>query len=105
MARAYAIIANGGGDVIPFSIRYVQNLEGETILNTEKEITERIARAKKDGSYQVIKPETAQVMISLMSSVVAGGTGMAANANRPTAGKTGTTNNYRDAWFVDLLRK
>jgi len=100
LARAYAIIANGGKEVIPFSIRYIKNNDGKIIENSEKEIEKKLNEKRKNGSLQVIKPETAQTMISMLSSVVSSGTGRSAYCGRKTAGKTGTTNNYRDAWFV-----
>ncbi len=100
MTRAYSIIANGGKDVIPFAIRYIKNRNGEIIENKEKEINDIIAEKTKKGTIQVIRPDTAQVMISLMQSVISAGTARAAYPGRPAAGKTGTTNNWKDAWFI-----
>ncbi len=100
MTRAYAILANGGKEVIPFSIRYIKNRDGKELENAEKKIKEQIAKKTKDGSIQIIKPATAQVMISLLRSVIAHGTSRLANPGRPAGGKTGTTNNWKDAWFV-----
>jgi penicillin-binding protein 1A len=52
----------------------------------------------------VISPETAYVMTNLMQSVVASGTGQRARAvGRPVAGKTGTTNGMKDAWFIGYV--
>lgn len=100
MTRAYAIIANGGKDVIPFAIRYIQDRNGKILENREQEINSIIAEKTKNGSIQVIKPSTAQVMISLMKSVISSGTARAAYPGRPAGGKTGTTNNWKDAWFI-----
>ncbi len=100
LARAYAIIANGGRDVIPYSIRYIEDRDGEIIDNTEEKIKERIRKKDKNGEIQIIEPETAQVMISMLKSVISSGTGISAFPGRPAGGKTGTTNNWRDAWFV-----
>jgi penicillin-binding protein 1A len=53
---------------------------------------------------QVISPETAYVMTNLMESVVSSGTGQRAKAlGRPVAGKTGTTNDMKDAWFIGYV--
>ena len=100
MTRAYAIIANGGKEVIPFAIRYIKNRNGEIIENREKEVNDTIAEKTKNGTIQILKPATAQVMISLMQSVISSGTARWAYPGRPAAGKTGTTNNWKDAWFI-----
>jgi penicillin-binding protein 1A len=55
-------------------------------------------------AVQVISPETAYVMTNLMESVVSSGTGQRAKAlGRPVAGKTGTTNDMKDAWFIGFV--
>ncbi|MCU0847612.1 MAG: PBP1A family penicillin-binding protein [Spirochaetes bacterium] len=100
LTRAYAIIANGGRDVLPFSIRYIKDRNGKVIENKEEEVRGTIEKMEKDGRIQVLKPETAQLMISMMKGVISGGTGGSASIGRPAAGKTGTTNNWKDAWFV-----
>lgn len=93
MARAYGIIARGGTDFNPFAIRKITDGKGNLLENPEEEM------AKKQGTRQIIKPETAQAMISMLQSVMAGGTGGGASIGRPAGGKTGTTNNWKDAWF------
>lgn len=103
LTRAYAIIANGGKDVIPFSIRHIKNQEGKILENREGEIQKILKEKRKKGVLQIIKPSTAQVMISLLKGVIAGGTGSAASPGRPAGGKTGTTNNWKDAWFVGFV--
>lgn len=93
MARAYGVIANGGVDIIPFSIRHIKTRDGAMLRNYEEEI-------RKKDRRRVIKPETSQIMISMLESVINGGTGAGANPGRPAGGKTGTTSGWRDAWFV-----
>lgn len=100
LTRAYGIIANGGKDVIPFAIRYVKDRDGNILENREEEVQKILAEEEKDGDIQVIKPETAQVLISMMQSVITSGTGGSASPGRPAGGKTGTTNSWKDAWFV-----
>ena len=100
LTRAYAILANGGRDVIPFSIRYIKNRKGEIIENREKDVQDMLEEERKKGTYQIVKPETAQVMISMLRSVISSGTARAASIGRPVGGKTGTTNNWKDAWFL-----
>ena len=103
LTRAYAIIANGGRDVIPYAIRYIKDNSGKIIENREEEVNRIISEKKKNGTIQIIKPSTAQVMISMLKSVIAGGTGSSAYPGRPAAGKTGSTNNWKDAWFVGFV--
>ena len=100
LARAYAIIANGGKDVIPFSIKYVKNRNGDIIDNPEADNEAALKKETESGSIQIIKPETSQIMISMLRSVMTSGTGMSAAIGRPAGGKTGTSSNYKDAWFV-----
>ncbi|HPS56708.1 MAG TPA: PBP1A family penicillin-binding protein [Spirochaetota bacterium] len=100
ITRAYAIIANGGRDVIPFAVRYIKDRNGNIIENREQEISSMLMEEAKKGTIQIIRPETAQVMISLMRSVISAGTAKLAYPGRPAAGKTGTTNNWKDAWFI-----
>lgn len=103
LTRAYAIIANGGRDVIPFSIRYIKDRKGNIISNPEEDVHRELKKEEDDGTIQIIKPETAQVIISMLETAVSGGTGMSASPGRPAAGKTGTTNNWKDAWFVGFV--
>ncbi len=103
LTRAYSIIANGGRDVIPFSIRYVKDRDGKILENREKEVEKILSEKRKKGTLQIINPDTAQVMINMLKAVVSGGTGGAARPGREAAGKTGTTNNFKDAWFVGFV--
>ncbi len=100
ITRAYSIIANGGRDVIPFAVRYIKDRNGNILENREQEINSILMEEARNGTIQIIRPETAQVMISLMRSVISAGTARHANPGRPVAGKTGTTNNWKDAWFI-----
>ncbi len=100
LARAYAIIANGGRDVTPYSIRYVKNRNGDIIDNPEADAQAALKKETESGTVQIIKPQTAQIMISMLRSVMTSGTGLSAAMGRPAGGKTGTSSNYRDAWFV-----
>ncbi len=100
LTRAYAIIANGGNNVIPFAIRQVKDRDGKVLEDGEAEVRKQLAEMEKKGNLRLLKPETAQVMISMLRSVIQKGTARAAGIGRPVAGKTGSTNNWRDAWFV-----
>jgi penicillin-binding protein 1A len=88
MASSYGVIANGGIRVPPMAIIKVIDNEGNILY---------------DPGYRgekVLEPETAFVMTEMMRGVIEQGTGTSAKIGRPAAGKTGTTNNYIDAWFV-----
>ncbi len=89
MVVAYGAFANGGFRVRPYSVERVENSRGVTIYeNSGPKIV------------KVINFETAAGMTYMLRKVVEIGTGKAANIAQNIAGKTGTTNDYRDAWFV-----
>ena len=89
MVVAYGAFANGGYRVRPYSVERVENSRGVTIYeNSGPKIV------------KVINFETAAGMTYMLRKVVEIGTGKAANIAQNVAGKTGTTNDYRDAWFV-----
>ena len=89
MVVAYGAFANGGFRVRPYCVERVENSRGVTIYeNSGPKIV------------KVINFETAAGMTFMLRKVVEVGTGKAANYAQNVAGKTGTTNDYRDAWFV-----
>ena len=89
MVVSYGAFANGGFRVRPYSVERVENSRGVTIYeNSGPKIV------------KVINFETAAGMTYMLRKVIEVGTGKAADIGQNVAGKTGTTNNYRDAWFV-----
>ena len=94
MAQAYSVFANGGYRVTPYFIERVEDNRGNVLLQAKP------VRASDDAE-QVIDPRNAFIMQSIMRDVVRMGT--AARAMRlgrnDLAGKTGTTNDFIDAWF------
>src|SRR6056297_2557386 len=88
ISNAYGILANRGIKVEPYAIKKVVNKNDQTIYE------------KKPQKEVVLSEETSYIMTDMLQSVVKNGTGWRANLDRPIAGKTGTTNNYTDAWFV-----
>src|SRR4029079_5028843 len=60
----------------------------------------QVYRRAGSGPGQVVAPELAAAMSDMLSGVIRHGTGKAAAVPRPAAGKTGTTQEYRDAWFI-----
>lgn len=89
MAAAYGTLANGGVYVEPIIFTTITSYDGQVIVkNTPEE-------------HKVVDPEVAYVVTDMLASVVTEGTGKSASiGNIPVAGKTGTTNNALDAWFV-----
>jgi penicillin-binding protein 1A len=86
---SYSVFPNDGIRVAPRLIRKVQNYDGITLWQDRPEIDE------------VISQETARKMMILLQAVVAHGTGAAASVlDHPLGGKTGTTSNFTDAWFI-----
>jgi penicillin-binding protein 1A len=88
MASAYATIANMGTYVEPISILKIENHDG------------KVLEQKKSISKKVFSEDTCYTLIKLMEGVIQRGTGWNAQIKRPAAGKTGTTNDCIDAWFV-----
>ncbi|MDR0524274.1 MAG: penicillin-binding protein, partial [Spirochaetaceae bacterium] len=111
IARGFAVFANQGRDVTPMAIRAVEDRNGRIVLDPEREVRQR----QKKNNGQVISPQNAYVMTSILKKTVeigtlANGAGWGAKftfkdeqGNRyriPAAGKTGTTQNWSDAWAV-----
>ncbi len=91
LCRAYCPFANGGISRESLTIKYIESPQG-AILN---EFTAE--------SRQVVDPQSIYLVLDMLRAVVENGTGKNVRRlgfNRPCAGKTGTTNNGRDAWFV-----
>jgi penicillin-binding protein 1A len=110
MANAYSIIANGGRRVQPTLIDRVQDRFGRTIYKHDQRICEGCSADAwlgqdepqlVDEREQVLDPMTAYQITSMMEGVVQRGTATVIKSlGRPIAGKTGTTNDEKDAWFV-----
>ena len=115
LTNAYCSFVNGGKKVTPIFIDRIQNRRGKTIFNADERKCvgcEEISYLKdeipsiQDNRKQIISPETAYQIISMMEGVIKRGTGRKLrNLNLPLAGKTGTTNKNMDAWFVGFTSK
>jgi penicillin-binding protein 1A len=89
MIRVYGVFATGGNRFEPVFISKITDSQGAVVMENPFHPT------------PVISPETAYLMTSILKSAVERGTGKEAlKLGRPAAGKTGTTNDYEDAWFV-----
>jgi penicillin-binding protein 1A len=91
MASAYSTFANRGVHVDPVFVTSISRADG-TILYESEHHQER-----------VLDPGVADQVTAVLSQVVQRGTGTAANLGRPTAGKTGTAQNWTDAWFCGFV--
>jgi penicillin-binding protein 1A len=88
MASAYATLANNGTAITSTTIKSV-GLSGGGVLEPRQEV-----------ATDVVAPGNAYLLTQVLEDVIDRGTGTAADIGRPAAGKTGTTNDYADAWFV-----
>ncbi len=89
LVRAYGVLANGGKKVTPYFIRKIVDRTGN------------VFEEAKIQSEQVIDPRIAFMTTYVLQDVVESGTGRRVKSlGRPVAGKTGTTNDIRDAWFI-----
>ena len=89
LTRAYSVFPNDGVLVEPAFINRIEDRDGRVLVDYQLQ------------KRRVLDTETAQTMIRLMLGVVERGTATRVKVlGRPIAGKTGTTNNFRDAWFI-----
>lgn len=110
MVKAYAMIANGGKKIDATFIDRIQDRYGRTVWrHDQRDCSECGAREWTgqpepelvDVREQVVDPISAFQMVGIMEGVVKHGTARRLNVlKRPVAGKTGTTNDYKDAWFI-----
>eukprot|EP00003_Mantamonas_plastica_P011915 TRINITY_DN21902_c0_g1_i1.p1 TRINITY_DN21902_c0_g1~~TRINITY_DN21902_c0_g1_i1.p1 ORF type:complete len:626 (-),score=98.83 TRINITY_DN21902_c0_g1_i1:203-2080(-) len=89
LTGAYAIVANGGFAVFPHAVSKIVGRGGEILYERTDDFPGRL-----------MNPLHAGEMNNMLASVIAKGTGRNAIIDRPSAGKTGTTSDYRDAWFI-----
>ena len=89
MTRAYGVFANGGFRVEPYAIERVESSRGTILFE-----------ARKARTSKVLNINTAATMTAIMKTVIQSGTGRAANIGKPAAGKTGTTDDCKDAYFI-----
>lgn len=89
LTTAFSVFAQEGIRMTPMAVKYIMDPDGNILENN------------KPQGVRVISPQTALLTTSMLEDVVNHGTGWRAKAlKRPVAGKTGTTNEYKDAWFI-----
>ncbi len=89
LTSAYVPFANGGMGVWAYGVTEVRDSRGNVLF-----------RRTGTGPGRVISPECETEMNQMLAAVIDHGTGRSAQLPRPAAGKTGTTQDYRDAWFI-----
>jgi penicillin-binding protein 1A len=89
LTSAYCAFASGGVAALPYGVFEIRDRDGKVLY-----------KRQGDGGARVISPEIAATMNEMLARVMTEGTGRAAALDRPAAGKTGTTSDFRDAWFV-----
>lgn len=109
LTSAFAIFANGGEKIKPIFIKKIATMKGEVLeenlpymeMEEEEGTEEGTDLSTPDSGQQVISPQHAFIMTHLLEGVVQHGTGQRAKIlGRPIAGKTGTSSDYSDAWFI-----
>lgn len=108
MLTAYTVFANGGVLIPPTYITRIRDRHGRILESVDPaDFATGMAadqRLIRKPPRRVISPETAYLITNIMESVVREGTGWRAKAiNRPSAGKTGTTNDLKDAWYIGFI--
>ncbi|MCC6984210.1 MAG: PBP1A family penicillin-binding protein [Bauldia sp.] len=110
MAAGYSVFPNGGHRVTPTLIDHIQDRHGTVVFQSDQRVCEGCTADMwsgqpepqlLDNSRQLIDPMTAYQLTSMLEGVVQRGTAtVVRQVGRPLAGKTGTTNDFHDAWFV-----
>jgi penicillin-binding protein 1A len=93
MAQAFSVWANEGILIKPVAIKVILDREGKTLYKAD--VT----------PSRIIDEDVARTITRMLEKVVEYGTGKRANCGHPCAGKTGTTSDYRDAWFVGFTKQ
>ena len=89
LTAAYDVLANRGKGIFVHGIRSIENTSGKTLF-----------MRKGKGPGKILESELVNTMIRMMENTIETGTGKNAKINRPAAGKTGTSQSLRDAWFI-----
>jgi len=110
LTAAYAMLVDGGKKLTPTLIDSVQDRNGTTIFRADQRPCDQCRDVEwhdqappviADTREQIADPQSTYQLVQMMEGVVQRGTGIkVAAVNKPIAGKTGTTSDWRDAWFV-----
>jgi penicillin-binding protein 1A len=110
LATAYAMLVNGGKRISPTFIDRVQDRDGVTIYRADNRVCDQCNNVAWNGQappelpdnrQQIVDPRSAYQIVEMMEGVIQRGTGRSvAVVGKPLAGKTGTTNDSNDTWFM-----
>lgn len=110
LTGAYATIADGGKQVTPYMVERIQDRRGKMIFQSDGRLCDICSNVPwmnqrppevADGRPQIVDPQTNYQLISMLQGVVERGTAQRVKTlGVPIAGKTGTTNDFKDAWFI-----
>ena len=89
MASAYGVFANNGMRVRPTPIEWIRDFRGKYVEDN-----------RRTSGQRVLPDSVASTVTDILRGVITGGTGTRADIGRPAAGKTGTAQEWRDAWFI-----
>ena len=89
MTAAYASLSNNGFGVWPYGIQSIKTPQGQVLYER-----------KAQGAGHIVAPQHVRNIVSMMQTVMTEGTGRKSVLDRPCAGKSGTSQDYRDAWFI-----
>ncbi len=89
LTTSYCAFASGGRGALPYAIAEIRDKSGAVLYQRQG-----------DGGGRIISPQLVGAMNQMLAGVIARGTGRSAAFDRPIAGKTGTTQDFRDAWFI-----
>lgn len=89
LTAAYDVLANNGKGIFVHGIRSIENTNGKNLFTR-----------KIQGPGKILNSYTVKTMTEMMEETIMNGTGKKAKINRPAAGKTGTSQSLRDAWFI-----
>ena len=94
MTGAFAVLANGGHGIWPFGVEQIKNFSGRVLY-----------RRQGGGTGRIIERRYVKAMDDMLGEVILTGTGKKAQLQRWAAGKTGTSQSFRDAWFIGYTRQ
>ena len=93
MTGAYAVLANGGKGIWPFGVEEIKDSSGRVLY-----------RRTGGGTGQIVERRHVRAMDDMLGEVIRTGTGKKARLRRPAFGKTGTSQAFRDAWFIGYTK-
>ncbi|MDR0678591.1 MAG: PBP1A family penicillin-binding protein [Holosporaceae bacterium] len=108
LTTAYAMLANGGKRITPTMVEYIQDKRGKVIYKMDGRVVENninydaeLPPKLNDYRQQILSAQSIYQLTSLLEGVMQRGSGASANfLNFPIAGKTGTSNESKDTWFI-----